>query len=201
MTIKECAAALGLTKAGVRYWMNRINEPLHKDDTGRVSISAEVFQRLQRAMKPESTVESDPESEVESGNEQTGKQAESKRKVEREPESRPENTVESGAESEKQVESAESVALDVLRKLCQEREREIERLNAKLDEKEHRIDELTDRLNDALVKAQALHMGNLLQGAEGADEASTVPEDHQHESEKEPPKRRRWLFGWGKKRG
>lgn len=101
MTIKECAAALGLTKAGVRYWMHRINEPLHKDETGRVSISAEVFQRLQSAMKPESTVESDPESEVESGNEQTGKQAESKREVEQEPESRPESTVESGAESGK----------------------------------------------------------------------------------------------------
>lgn len=96
------------------------------------------------------------------------------------------------------MESAESVALDVLRKLYEEREREIERLNAKLEEKEHRIDELTDRLNEALVKAQMLHMGNLLQGAE---EAPTVPEDLQHESEKEPPKRRRGLFGWGKKRG
>lgn len=163
-TIKQAAGILGISKQGLRYWLDRLGIPLEKGKTGQYVITDETVQRIQQAREAKSEVTS------EAASKETSKPTSGTAETE-------ELKGETQSEAVSEVTSAEAVALAVLREEITDKKREIEDLKNKLEEKENRIKELTDKLTDALDKAQRLHAGSISMNLLPDAQTEPEPED------------------------
>ena len=180
-TLKQAADLLGMTRQGLRYWLDRLGEPLAKDTSGRYVVSDDALDRVKQARE----VASEVASEVTS--------AEADRKTEN-AENKRHSESEAASEVASEVPAVTLALVEMLRE-------ELQTKNAQIDELNKRLAEVTEALATAQRTAegsQALHAATMKQLQE---QQSTVKPIIQEESAPEPersvkeeePEGRRWF--------
>lgn len=184
-TLKQAADLLGMTRQGLKYWLDRLGEPLVKDTSGRYVVTDDALNRVKQAREVASEVTSEATSakvdrETES--------AENKRRSESE------GASEAVSEVASEVPAVTLALVEMLRE-------ELKTKNAQIDELNKRLAEVTEALATAQRTAegsQALHAATMKQLQE---QQSTVKPIIQEESAPEPersvkeeePEGRRWF--------
>lgn len=184
-TLKQAADLLGMTRQGLKYWLDRLGEPLVKDTSGRYVVSDDALNRVKQARE----VASEVASEV------TSTKADSKTEnAENKRRSESESASEAASEVASEVPAVTLALVEMLRE-------ELQTKNAQIDELNKRLAEVTEALATAQRTAegsQALHAATMKQLQE---QQSTVKPIIQEESapgpersvKEEEPEGRRWF--------
>lgn len=188
-TLKQAADLLGMTRQGLKYWLDRLGEPLVKDTSGRYVVSDDALNRVKQAREVASEVTSGVASEAISAEvDRKTENAENKRRSESE------GASEAVSEVASEVPAVTLALVEMLRE-------ELRTKNAQIDELNKRLAEVTEALATAQRTAegsQALHAATMKQLQE---QQSTVKPIVQEESAPEPersvkeeePEGRRWF--------